>query len=143
MSIEFNFPVKVSLANRARLKEFIILIFRKEKKKMGDISFVFCSDGYLLEINRAYLNHHYFTDIITFDLSQQNSGIVDGEIYISVDTVKANAKRFHTTLTNELHRVIFHGVLHLCGYNDKTARDQSQMTEMEDHYLALFLKRST
>lgn len=138
MHIEFNFPAKVSLSKRAELKKFIELIFRKEKKKAGNISYVFCSDDYLLDINRSYLNHDYYTDIITFDLSEPGSGIIDGEIYISVDTIRENAKRFKTSITKELHRVIFHGILHLCGYSDKTQKDQLLMTTKEDHYLHLY-----
>ena len=140
MSIEFNFPEKVSLANRTILKDFILSIFKKEKKKAGNISYVFCSDDYLLDINRSYLNHDYFTDIITFDLSESGSNSIDGEIYISVDTVRDNARRFKTSFSKELHRVMFHGVLHLCGYKDKSDNEQTAMTEKEDHYLHLYSK---
>lgn len=138
MAVEFNFQQPISLANREYLKEFILSIFKKEKKKAGNISFVFCSDDFLLEINRSYLNHNYYTDIITFDLSSKGSDKIDGEIYISIDTIRDNAKRFNTSIKGELHRVIFHGVLHLCGYNDKTPKQQSLMTRMEDHYLGLY-----
>lgn len=138
MHIEFNFPAKVGLANRTELKKFIESIFRKEKKKPGTISYVFCSDDYLLDINRSYLNHDYYTDIITFDLSEPGSGIIDAEIYISIDTIRDNTKRFQTSINKELHRVIFHGVLHLCGYKDKTSKDQALMTQKEDHYLDLY-----
>lgn len=138
MHIEFNFPAKVALTNRTELKQFIASIFKREKKKPGTISYVFCSDDYLLDINRSYLNHDYYTDIITFDLSEPGSGIIDAEIYISIDTIRDNAKRFDTSINKELHRVIFHGVLHLCGYKDKTPGDQKLMTEKEDHYLELY-----
>jgi len=143
MTIAFSFQTKMGLQNRGQLKTFIGSIFKKEKKKAGSVSYVFCTDDYLLRINRDYLKHDYFTDIITFDLSQPGTGIIDAEIYISIDTVRDNANRFNTTIKNELHRVIFHGILHLCGYKDKTAKDQALMTKMEEHYLNDYNKRST
>lgn len=138
MVVEFNFQKKIVLANRSGLKDFILSIFRKEKKKPGTITYIFCSDEYLLEINRSFLNHDYFTDIITFDLSEPGSKLIDAEIYISVDTIRDNATRFNNSITKELHRVIFHGVLHLCGYKDKTPKDQTLMTQMEDYYLGRY-----
>lgn len=105
---------------------------------MGNLSYVFCSDDYLLDINRSFLQHDYYTDIITFDLTEPGSKKIDAEIYISVDTIRDNAQRFDTSITKELHRVIFHGVLHLCGYKDKTSKDQELMTRKEDHYLSLY-----
>ncbi len=138
MPVEFNFPEKISLTDRARLKLFIASIFKKEKKSLGNLSYVFCSDDYLLEINRSFLQHDYYTDIITFDLTEPGSKKTDAEIYISVDTIRDNAQRFNTTITRELHRVIFHGVLHLCGYKDKSQKDQALMTRMEDHYLSKY-----
>lgn len=139
MPVQFNFPEKISLANRVALKKFILLIFRKEKRRAGTINYVFCSDQYLLSINQTFLQHNYFTDIITFNLSAPGSAVIDAEIYISVDTVRDNARRFSTTITKELHRVIFHGVLHLCGYKDKTVKDQALMTNKEDFYLNQYL----
>lgn len=138
MVVEFNFQKKIVLANRSGLKDFILSIFRKEKKKPGTITYIFCSDEYLLEINRSFLNHDYFTDIITFDLSEPGSKLIDAEIYISVDTIRDNATRFNNSITKELHRVIFHGVLHLCGYKDKTPKDQTLMTQKEDYYLGQY-----
>jgi rRNA maturation RNase YbeY len=138
MDISFNFLSPISLENRTILKQFVSRIFKKEKRKLSTLSFIFCSDSYLLHINKTYLQHDYFTDIITFDLSEPGSGSIDGEIYISTDTVRSNATRFGTTVKNELHRVIFHGVLHLCGYHDKTDQEQKLMTQKEDHYLKLY-----
>ncbi|MBC7868081.1 MAG: rRNA maturation RNase YbeY [Gloeobacteraceae cyanobacterium ES-bin-316] len=138
MVISFNFLSSVSLTNRNALKDFIGQIFLKEKKRGGELSIVFCSDDYLLKINQTYLNHNFFTDIITFDLSVPGTTIIDGEIYISVDTIRDNASTFENTITRELHRVIFHGVLHLCGYKDKTPKDKSLMTTKEDFYLRLY-----
>lgn len=138
MAIEFNFQTSATLKNRITLKAFILSIFKKEKKRAGAISYVFCSDEYLLEINRSFLNHDYFTDIITFDLSEPGSKSIDAEIYISIDTIRDNASRFNTTIEKELHRVIFHGILHLCGYKDNTEKDQAIMTKKENHYLGLY-----
>lgn len=99
---------------------------------------MFCSDEFLLQINREYLQHDYYTDIITFDLSDPG-GPVRGEIYISVDRVRENAKDLGTTLRKELLRVIFHGALHLCGYKDKTRQEQARMRDLEEKYLALYI----
>lgn len=136
MPVEFNFPEKIVLADRTRLKAFIESIFKKEKKSLGNLSYVFCSDDYLLDINRSFLQHDYYTDIITFDLTEPGAKKIDAEIYISVDTIRDNARRFNTTITRELHRVIFHGILHLCGYKDKSSKDQALMTQKEDYYLS-------
>ena len=139
MTIQFNFPAKISLANRSALKAFILSIFKKEKKKPGTISYVFCSDTYILGINRSFLGHNYYTDIITFGLSESGQPI-NAEIYISVDRVKENAREFKTSFKRELHRVIFHGALHLCGYKDKKKEDQQIMRKMEDKYLTQYFE---
>lgn len=136
MPVEFNFPEKITLTDRTRLKSFIASVFKKEKKSLGNLSYVFCSDDYLLDINRGFLQHDYYTDIITFDLTEPGAKKIDAEIYISVDTIRDNARRFNTTITRELHRVIFHGILHLCGYKDKSSKDQALMTQKEDYYLS-------
>lgn len=138
--IQFFFLKEVgSLRNRKHLKEFIPGIFRREKTKLRQLNYIFCSDEYLLDINREYLSHDYYTDIITFDLSTTGTGIT-GEIYISIDRVKENAKQAGTSIREELHRVIFHGALHLCGYKDKLKADKHLMTQMENKYLNLYLK---
>ena len=128
-----------SLTQRTILKSFIRTLFKKEAKKLAEIHYIFCSDDYLLEINRQYLQHNYYTDIITFGLSEPKQPI-NAEIYISVDRVRDNAQNFNTSFKAELHRVIFHGALHLCGYKDKKAKDQLLMRKMEDKYLALYFK---
>lgn len=138
MPVEFNFPEKITLTDRTRLKSFIASVFKKEKKSLGNLSYVFCSDNYLLDINRGFLQHDYYTDIITFDLTEPGAKKIDAEIYISVDTIRDNARRFNTTITRELHRVIFHGILHLCGYKDKSFKDQALMTQKEDYYLSQY-----
>ena len=125
-----------SLGKRTELKSFVEGLFKKEKKGLLSINYIFCSDKKLLEINRAYLKHDYLTDIISFDLSNDDKTI--GEIYISVDRVRENAKINGVSLNNELHRVIFHGALHLCGYKDKKRGDQLQMRKKEDQYLSLY-----
>jgi rRNA maturation RNase YbeY len=114
-------------------------LFKKEGKKLEDIHYIFCSDDYLLEINRQHLQHDYYTDIITFGLSQPGQPIL-AEVYISIDRVKDNAGQFQVPLKEELHRVIFHGALHLCGYKDKRFKDQQLMRKMEDKYLKLYFK---
>jgi probable rRNA maturation factor len=106
-----------------------------EGKRVGDISFIFCSDNYLLEINKAYLDHDYLTDIITFDYVEGT--LVSGDIFISVDRVLDNSADFKTTFEDELNRILIHGVLHLVGYKDKNKNDKLLMTEKEDFYLKL------
>lgn len=138
MNISFNFLEKTTLSKRRELKAFIARMFEMEKVKAGQLNFIFCSDDYLLDINKTYLQHDYFTDIITFNLSAEGSHSIDGEIYISIDTVKDNALRFKNSVARELHRVIFHGVLHLIGYDDKTSSHQKTMTSKEDFYLQLY-----
>jgi rRNA maturation RNase YbeY len=128
--IKFFFPRKTHLANRVKLKGFIELIFRKEGKKLGGLNYVFCSDKELLKINRDFLHHDNYTDIITFDISDGPS--IQGEIYISVDRVRDNARRLGVSIKSELHRVIFHGALHLCGYRDKSNKDTKKMRQKED-----------
>ena len=140
MAIQFFFPEQsISLTNRTNLKGFIANLFKTERKKLGGLSYVFCSDDYLLQINRTHLNHNYYTDIITFDLSDSKD-IIIGEIYISLDRVRDNAALLGVSLKNELHRVIFHGALHLCGYKDKTNKEEKQMRLAEDRLLATYFK---
>jgi rRNA maturation RNase YbeY len=129
--------VKATLDNRKELKHFIEQIFRKERKKLLSLNYVFCSDKKLLQVNRDYLRHDYYTDIITFDLSSAPGSII-GEIYISVDRVRDNAGQFGVSFRSELHRVIFHGALHLCGYADKNKTQVQEMRRLEDKYLHLY-----
>lgn len=104
-------------------------------KSVGDIAYIFCSDEKILEVNNQYLQHDYYTDIITFDYSEGNT--ISGDIFISLDTVKSNSEQFETDYKNELHRIIIHGVLHLCGINDKAPRERERMTECENVALKL------
>ena len=113
-------------------------IFRGEGKELKSLNVIFCSDNYLRSINRDYLKHDYYTDIVTFELSEPEKP-VEGEIYISIDRVIQNALVFRVPRAKELHRVIIHGVLHLCGYEDKTKSKKNQMTALEDLYLTAYL----
>jgi len=138
MNIGFFFPEqKITLKERAKLKLFIAELFKKEGFDLGCLTYVFCSDEYLLNLNREFLQHDYYTDIISFDLSESKK-YKDGEIYISIDRVKDNAQNLKSSFNNELHRVIFHGALHLCGYKDKSKNDINEMRAAEDKYLNLY-----
>ena len=117
------------LATAASIKALI----REEGKKPGKLNFIFCSDDYLLKINREYLKHDYYTDIITFDYCDKD--VISGEMYISLDRVADNARNYKASFDIELRRVIFHGVLHLCGYEDKNDESQALMRAKEDYYL--------
>ncbi len=140
MSISFNqADSKVTLANRVALKSFIEKRVKKEGFSIETLTYVFCSDKYLLKMNKDFLSHNYYTDIISFDLSETPGNLI-GEVYISVDRVKDNAKTHGTTLKEELHRVIFHGALHFCGYKDKKPADTIKMRQMEDRWLAAYMK---
>lgn len=137
--IYFFFETPVSLRGRTALKELIESIFRSEKKQLSRINYVFCSDKRLLEINRQFLRHDYYTDIVTFPLHETGMPI-EAEIYISIDRVKENATLFAKSFANELHRVIIHGTLHLCGYSDKTKGQKEKMRSKEDQYLKRLAK---
>lgn len=139
--IRFFFPYKqVNLPNRRPLKRFIEKLFKREKHRFEYLHYVFCSDDYLLQINKDFLDHNYYTDIITFNLGS-TPGIIEGEIYISIDRVKENAASMNKSFQNELHRVIFHGALHLCGYNDKLKGEIITMRKAEDRLLALYFSK--
>jgi len=136
-TIQFNFLEPISLAERTRLKQFIVTLFKREKAPVAEIQYIFCSDQYLLEINRQFLQHDYYTDIITFDLSEPGQPI-NAEIYISVDRVKENAREFNSSAKRELHRVLFHGALHLVGYSDKGREEEIRMRKLEEKYLTRY-----
>lgn len=140
MSVYFHQQnIQPKLSNRKPLKQFIQNIFKQEKKTLAKLDYIFCTDDFLLQINQQYLNHNYFTDIISFNLSENQSNII-GEIYISIDRIKENAQQFKTPYQKELHRVIFHGALHLCDYKDKSKKDQTLMRKKEDFYLQQYSK---
>jgi rRNA maturation RNase YbeY len=137
--VYFFFQAPVSLQDRVKLKKFIESIFKKEKKKIQGLNYVFCTDEELLEINRQYLDHDYYTDIVSFELSKKNEP-AEGDIYISIDRVRDNALSLGEPLYKELHRVIFHGALHLCGYKDKTRSQSLEMRNKEEEYLSRYFK---
>ena len=123
-----------ALKERTRLKLFIEKLFTSEKMKLGNLSYIFCSDEHLLTINNDFLKHDFYTDVITFDLSSSKNEI-EGEVYLSVDRIKDNAKQLGVSFKEELHRVIFHGALHLCGYKDKKKEEALVMRSKENKYL--------
>ena len=138
--ISFNTADKnTTLTNRLALKAFIEKGLKKEGIAIETLQYVFCSDKFLLNINKSFLNHDYFTDIISFDLSETKGPLI-GEVYISVDRVKDNAKTHKTSYTEELLRVIFHGALHFCGYKDKKPSDAKEMRAQENKWLKSYLK---
>lgn len=138
MSAQFHeLEVKSGLKNKRKLSAFLdglVARYRPEVKKVR-LTYIFCTDEKLLEINQQFLNHDTFTDIITFDLSEDTNGL-EGEIYISTDRVAENAAKFKVPVADELHRVIFHGALHLCGFLDKKDADKKLMRQKEDECLA-------
>ena len=134
-NISFQSVGTFSLKTESALIKCIRSLAKQELREIGDITFVFCDDNYLHKINLEFLDHDTYTDIITFDYSTGNEII--SEVYISVDRVAENAKKFSQTFENEIHRVMIHGVLHLCGYKDKLAKDKQIMRDKENHYLSL------
>jgi len=134
MSIHYcNQDVSSPRMQKRKITSWIKETIASENKTPGDISFIFCSDDYLLKMNKQYLDHDYFTDIITFDYVENN--IISGDIFISCDRVKENAGEYKTGFENELSRIIIHGVLHLLGFKDKNKTDKLLMTQKEDFYL--------
>lgn len=134
MSINFFIEdVPLPKLKKRKLAEWIKSVITSEGKKIGEISFIFCSDQYLLEVNKKFLNHDYYTDIITFDYVEDL--VISGDILVSIDRVKENAFTYSTTFQNEIHRILIHGVLHLLGYKDKLKKDKDLMTFKEDTYL--------
>lgn len=127
--------VKVPSIKRRNVTRWIKDVADSYNLKVGDISYIFCSDEKILEINNQYLQHDYYTDIISFDYSEDD--VISGDLFISLDTVKSNAKQFKTDYLDELHRIIIHGVLHLCGINDKGPGEREHMTECENKALKL------
>lgn len=128
--LPFKFPKPAS--TRRWIKE----VLKKERQQLSALNYIFCSDQYLLTLNEQFLKHKTLTDIITFDNSEL-PGVVEGDVFISLERVKENAVKFKTTVDDELHRVMVHGVLHLVGYSDKSPRDRSLMRKKEDAYLSL------
>ncbi|HRO42300.1 MAG TPA: rRNA maturation RNase YbeY [Flavipsychrobacter sp.] len=132
----FEQQVNSKLKNKRRLSSFLQSLIQKHRDdlKTIDLTYIFCNDNYLVEINQKFLNHDTLTDIITFDLSENEDDLVS-EIYISIDRIKENAEKFKVQYEQELHRVIFHGALHLCGFKDKTSIAKEKMRQQEDSCL--------
>ena len=130
--------VRVSLVKRAVLKKYIRFVFKMEHKKFDSVNYIFCTDKALLKLNHQFLNHDFYTDIITFDLSEAD--FLQAEVYISIDRAKENARILGVSFRSELHRLIFHGALHLCGYRDKTKKEKSEMRQKEELYLTKYLR---
>jgi probable rRNA maturation factor len=140
--VQFHFLLPFSLRNRQALKIFINRIFQKELLTVESLEIIFCNDARLLSLNKQYLNHDFYTDILSFPLSEAGKPLI-GEIYISVDRVRENAKSLHATFKEEMHRVIFHGVLHFCGYKDKSASQIKEIRAKESEYMDVYFKRHT
>ena len=138
MPIQFIFSdTSLTLSSRKKLKLFIEKTFKQKGRNLTSLVIIFCTDEYLLDINRRFLQHDYYTDIITFNLSG-NPKTIEGEIYISVDRINENASSNGVSKKEELHRVIFHGVLHLCGYKDKLREEKAKMTSAENRHLKMY-----
>ena len=134
--IDFNYETEFTLENEEAISGWISNVIKSENKKEGEINYIFCDDDYLLEINKEHLQHDYYTDIISFDYTVGNE--INGDLFISVDRVKENAQEFNVSFDDELKRVIVHGVLHYCGYKDKSEVDELLMRSKEDEKLAMF-----
>lgn len=130
--------IKEPAIKKRAISAWIKKVAKIYNREIGDISYIFCSDAKIFDVNKQYLNHDYYTDVITFDYSENNT--ISGDIFISLDTVKTNAEKFATDPDEELKRVIIHGVLHLCGLKDKSEEDSKNMTQSENQALAIYSK---
>ena len=129
----FNDGVSFQPEGKRKISQWLKQVTARERKKTGHLNFIFVSEEIILDINKKYLHHHYYTDIITFDHSEGN--VVSGDMYISVETVRTNAKKYCVDFRIEMLRVMVHGILHLCGYKDQTESDIQEMRDKEDQYL--------
>ena len=134
--ISFNYELEFTLENEANLAEWLSEVILSENKSEGEINYIFCDDDYLLEINQQYLNHDSLTDIISFDYSVGNE--LHGDVFISVERVRENATDFNVSFEEELKRVLVHGILHYCGYKDKSEDDEKTMRLKEDEKIKMF-----
>ena len=133
--IEFNFTGKFVLDQQEGIADWIHFVLEEENKELGELNYIFCDDEYLLEINVKELKHNTLTDIISFDYTIGT--VVSGDIYISYERLRENASNLSVAFKDELHRVMIHGILHYCGYNDKEEEDKTMMRSKEDYYLSL------
>lgn len=134
--INYNYELDFQLDNEKNYTEWIENVIISENKELGEVNYVFCDDDYLLEINKQYLNHDYYTDIISFDYSEDN--VIGGDIFISIDRVNENAAEFNVDFLNELKRVMIHGILHYCGYKDKSSSEETLMRNKEEEKIKMF-----
>lgn len=132
----FNQEISFKLPKPRKTSAWLRSVLRREGQELSQVNYIFCSDAYLLNINKEFLNHHTLTDIITFDNSEPDGGL-EADIFISIERVTENAEKMKIPFEDELHRVMVHGVLHLCGYGDKTRTEKAMMREKEDAYLSL------
>ena len=136
MAISFySEEIELPAINQEAVREWVRAVAKTYGKKAGEISYIFCSDEKILEVNRQYLQHDYYTDIITFDYTSGDK--ISGDLFISLDTVRTNSEAFHTDYNEELHRTIIHGILHLCGINDKGPGEREIMEACENKALAI------
>lgn len=134
-NIEYNLiDIELNI-NKKNYTNWITKCIELTNKEVGEISYIFCNDDYLLNINKEYLNHDYYTDIITFDYCKENT--ISGDLFISIERIKENASTHKTSFKNELDRVIIHGIIHLLGQKDKTPEEAKEMRTKEDYYLSL------
>jgi rRNA maturation RNase YbeY len=140
MSVYFhNEDNSYVLLEKKPIKRWLNEVVMFHEKTLGTINIIFCSDNYLLAINREHLKHNYYTDIITFSFCENNT--LSGDLFISIERIKDYSKNNNLFFVNELHRVIVHGVLHLCGFNDKTEKEKEKMRQLEDRFLKLLKKQ--
>ena len=133
--ISFNSEINFSIVNNDKVMLWVSNCLLEEEKKEGEINYIFCDDDYLVEKNIKYLNHNTLTDIISFDYTMGT--LISGDVFISIERVLENAKEFNVHFEDELHRVMIHGILHFCGYQDKTNEEKRLMRSKEDYYLSL------
>ncbi|GEC79086.1 rRNA maturation RNase YbeY [Flavobacterium aquatile] len=134
--ISFNYETEFELSNEDQLSNWLSKVILSENKKEGDINYIFCDDEYLLNLNEQYLDHDTLTDIISFDYSVGNE--LHGDIFISIERVRENAQDFNVTFDEELKRVLVHGILHYCGFKDKSEEDEQLMRQKEDEKIKMF-----
>ena len=134
--INFNYETNFILENEEEIASWLSVVISSENKKEGEINYIFCDDDYLMKINIEYLNHDTLTDIISFDYSMGNE--ISGDVFISIERVKDNAADYRVTFEEEIKRVLVHGILHYCGYKDKTNSDEIIMRSKEEEKIALF-----
>jgi len=133
----FYKDVKFRLRKTREIKNWIVQVIRSEGKEPGDLSFIFVDDKYIRKINKEFLDHDYYTDVVAFDYGERN--IINGEIYLGIETIRKNTKLYKTKLRNEILRVMIHGVLHLAGYEDKNEMESEKMRKKEDMYVNEFI----